>query len=155
MLLKERFPEFKVRYSKQLLKYDCGSCVLINAVKWCGFKTSYRKEYRALCDILGIDSDGGTFPDAMRELIEFSNFPFKISRISNSPTLAMIKKHLAKDGSVMLFYNNHVSLVVRIRYNRLTLINHGCNATISNVSFKRLEKLYGVDKAFFIVKNYE
>lgn len=115
---------------------------------------SYRKEYKNLCDILGVDSDGGTFPDMMKELIDFTPLPYRVSKTRNNPKIVDIKRHVNSGNCIMLFYCGHVSLVIQATKRDVTVVNHSTTKPVVKLTNKQLRMFLKHDpKAFFLVAN--
>lgn len=144
----------KIKYHNQLRNFSCGCTAIINAAIWAGARMNHRKECKILCELLGVDKEGGTYPDMMKDAINFSSLPYKISKTRNNPTITMIRKHVNKGGAVMLFYAGHVSLVTEVSKTHLSLINHNRYVILTKLTDKKLrEWLKHEPKAFFLVKH--
>lgn len=133
----------KIRYAHQRRKNDCGAVVIINAAKWSGAKISYIKEYQTLCELLGIENDCGTTFEDVKELIEWSSFPFKISRIRRNITNNLLDRHLNKGGAAIFFddWLGHVFLVAEFTKKKYVLINFYNHVTISKFTIKEFDKI--------------
>lgn len=131
----------KIRYAKQIRRFSCGATVVINAIKFYGGKISHRRESAALCDIMGVEVDGGCTARDIKELVELSDFPYKIKKVVWHPKVSVFKKHLATGNAIMFIYNGHVSLITQYANKKYTLVNHYSHKTITHFGHKEMNEL--------------
>lgn len=131
----------KIKYARQKRRFDCGPTVIVNAIKFYGGIISYAKEYKSLCDIMGVEIDGGCTARDIKELIELSDFPYKIKKVVWHPKVSVFKKHLATGNAIMFIYNGHVSLITQYANKKYTLVNHYSHKTITRLDHKAMNEL--------------
>jgi len=105
-----------MRYIKQKDTYSCGPVALINALKWAGFKYTYKdlKRFQRLCKCTYPNGcSWNDFTSAIRSMSKLMTTTRK-----NWPGILDINNHLREGGIIVLSYrldpldNSHYLLIV-------------------------------------------
>ena len=92
-----------VRYTKQYCRRDCGPVAVLNVLKWCGEKVSYKKHIKNIKSISDYDPRCGVDPPYISFAIKQVGLSYM--RII-SPKIADIDRHL----------ENNEALIIRFMY---------------------------------------
>lgn len=126
-----------MRFLKQKDQFSCGPLALVNALKWCGRKSSLKE----LKTTLQTTRTQGT---SHRVLSSTICKVFNTHKIS-SPTTESIENHLSTYGSLLLQYEwtkskkGHIVLIIGQTNHYYYVVNYLFSKTVSRVSKSTIE----------------
>lgn len=157
-----------MRWLKQRNEYSCGPIVMLNILKWAGYKVSYKKDYKYWKEKLKCDRTYGT--NTFRYMEAVSKIPnIKMYTCRGNLTFRQIKKALSNGALVLLnsaySFNvgdpagTHVLLVSKKTKKSLFLVNsHRGHSWFTKNEFKKyyMQKnrvIMNYPNAYFIIKD--
>lgn len=131
-----------LQYIKQIKLNDCGAAAIANACAWADKPLNYSKRHTYLTKELGIDIDGGVYPEVMEDFIEDHPLPFHITNVIERPNVRQLNYNLKKNRAVILFFK-------RKNYRHVCLITEQCPYYFSVVNYGlKYDVLTKVNKSY-------